>query len=363
MKGITHFTAGLAAASLIPGAIEAAAQGSLVILVGGVAGVLPDTVDFKWSRFVEDYQFEVDPDPHAPDAQAIADQIAAAIDAAWEADGDPIGLMIHTTRLGADAWRQVTVSFDHDHQEVRVQIGPVVTLSGLAVKGTNPGLPVAAAKTKHPFAKSYLDTLRVNIFSGPSWELRKEGDEVHLNFIAWHRRGTHSLFWAACMGALCYLIFGTMLHAMAGAAGVLMHMAEDQLGFMGCSIFWPFNHHRFRGLSLWHSGDPLANFTSVWISLAVIAWQINAHYPDAANLPIQMPLWKYLLLWIVIPVAALWWVRARFFPTAERRSQLLPRPDAAATGEDAELSEGESMMQSLREQDVLNELGGAEGSP
>ena len=32
---------------------------------------------------------------------------------------------------------------------------------------------MAVAKTKHPFHESYLDTLRVNIFSGPSWELRK----------------------------------------------------------------------------------------------------------------------------------------------------------------------------------------------
>lgn len=359
MKGITHFTAGMAAASLIPGAIEMAADGSLILLVGGVSGVLPDTIDFKWSRFVEEYHHEIDPHPRDPDPQAIADQLAAALDDAWEADGDPRGLMIHTTRVGADAWRQITVTFDHDHQEVRVKIGPIVTLSGKSIEGTEIEKPIAAAKCKHPFAASYLDTLRVNIFSGPSWELRKQDGETHLNFIAWHRRGTHSLFFGVCLGLICWMLFGHWAFFFAGFGGVFMHMAEDQLGFMGCAAFWPLTIKRYRGLGLWHSGDPLANFTSIWASLALVGWMLNLHHD-------QMPLGTsglhFFLKWVFVPMALLWTLRATVFKPPERVKRSLPRPEDADQ-DDAQDSLAGRWMQNLKEQDVLNEVGGAEGAP
>lgn len=352
MKGITHFTAGLAAASLVPGAVEMASQGSLILLLGGVAGVLPDTIDFKWSKFVEDYQFEVDPDPHAPDPQAIAEQVAKAIDAAYEADGAPVGLMIHTTRVGADAWRQITVTLDATHQEVRCQIGPVVTTGQVAIAGTSPETPVAAAKTKHPFHDSYLDTLRVNIFSGPSWELRKENGKVALNFIAWHRRGTHSLFFAACLIALGTGLFG-FRHGLAMAAGVATHIAEDQLGFMGCALFWPFHHRRFHGLGLWHSGDAMANFTSVWVSMAILLWQLNAHHPEH---PMGESLAAYGLATVAVPLGLLLLIRSLFFPRVPFRRSSLPRVEPVPT-------EDSALIQNLKEQDVLNEVGGSESAP
>lgn len=356
MKGITHFAAGLAAASLIPGAMEAASEGSLVLMMGGIGGILPDTVDFKWSRFVEDYQFEIDPDPHDPDPQAIADELAEALDAAYEADGDPVGLMVHTTRMGADAWREITLTFDHVHQEVRVKIGPVVTLGQLRIAGTDPEGPVATAKTKHPFHESYLDTLRVNIFSGPSWELRKRDGKTHMEFIAWHRRGTHSFFFAFSLLLIGGLLMGNWLYGLAAAAGVLAHIAEDQLGFMGCSVLWPLDIKRWKGMALWHSGDALANFSSIWLCMAILAWRIHLYHP-------QMPLgdqsaWSFFFWWSILPLAMLWISRAVFFPMPPHRSMTLPR------GADEEGQEGRGQwLQDLREQDVLNELGGAEGAP
>jgi membrane-bound metal-dependent hydrolase YbcI (DUF457 family) len=359
MKGITHFAAGLAAAALVPGAMELAQHGSLVLMVGGIGGILPDTVDFKWSRFVEDYPFEVDPDPHNPDPQAIADTLAAALDAAFEADGAPIGLMIHTTRLGADAWRQLTVTFDSENQEVRVKVGSVVTLSGLAIADTDPGLPVATAKTRHPFAASYLDTLRVNIFSGPSWELRKQKDGLtHLEFIAWHRRGTHSLFFAFCLFLLGWLLFGEKIYGVAAAVGVLAHIAEDQLGFMGCSVLWPYNITRWKGLAIWHSGDAMANFSSIWLCLALVAWRMHQFNPTHP-LGAETTALSFAFWWSVLPLGLLWLCRAVFFPPVEHRRLTLSREEE---GLDGEGTDGQ-WLQDLREQDVLNELGGAEGAP
>ncbi len=285
--------------------------------------------------------------------------MAAALDAAWEADGAPIGLMIHTTRLGADAWRQVIVTFDHENQEIRCKIGSVVNMSGLQIPDTDLGIPVAAAKTKYPFAESYLDTIKVNIFSGPSWELRKEGDKVDLNFIAWHRRGTHSLFFAFCFFLGGWLLFGNWIYGAAAAGGVLMHMAEDQLGFMGCSVLWPLNHYRWSGLGLWHSGDPLANFSSIWISLAIVAWQLNVHH---AQPPIPHSLPGFALLWVALPIAALWILRAIFYPPIAKPKSTLPRV-GEDLGQEAEAKMGQHDLETMRVQDVLNEIGGQEGSP
>ena len=52
MKGITHFTIGVAAASCVPVAVETAASGNpLYFILGGIFGLLPDTIDFKLYRY------------------------------------------------------------------------------------------------------------------------------------------------------------------------------------------------------------------------------------------------------------------------------------------------------------------------
>jgi hypothetical protein len=53
MKGIAHFVTGVAIATFFPEVVESAAQGSLLPMLGGVAGILPDTLDFKFVRYLE----------------------------------------------------------------------------------------------------------------------------------------------------------------------------------------------------------------------------------------------------------------------------------------------------------------------
>ena len=62
MKGISHFLAGVAAATFVPGVVESAAQGSYLIVLGGFFGLLPDTLDFKFARYFE-HHVNIDPDP------------------------------------------------------------------------------------------------------------------------------------------------------------------------------------------------------------------------------------------------------------------------------------------------------------
>ena len=83
MKGISHFLAGVAAATFVPGVVESAAQGSYLIVLGGFFGLLPDTLDFKFARYFE-HHVNIDPDPGNLDPQVIATAVAAEIDRAAE---------------------------------------------------------------------------------------------------------------------------------------------------------------------------------------------------------------------------------------------------------------------------------------
>jgi len=103
VKGIAHFLSGIAVASLIPAVVQQSAQGAWLLSLAGACALLPDTLDFKFWRFLEQPDDAIDPGPQ-PDAQAIAGRIAAAIDAAFDTD-KPRTLQLHTVKLGADAWQ------------------------------------------------------------------------------------------------------------------------------------------------------------------------------------------------------------------------------------------------------------------
>ncbi|HKL21631.1 MAG TPA: hypothetical protein VJ904_07485, partial [Tichowtungia sp.] len=62
MKGIAHFISGVTVASFCPWTIEAAQNGNpAYFILGAVAGILPDTVDFKFYRFFYHHDLQVEP--------------------------------------------------------------------------------------------------------------------------------------------------------------------------------------------------------------------------------------------------------------------------------------------------------------
>jgi len=90
MKGIAHFVTGVAVATFFPEVVYGAAQHlTFGPVLGGLAGLLPDTPDFKFVRYFERLDKEIDPaklttEAGHPDPQAIADRIAAAMDRAGQ---------------------------------------------------------------------------------------------------------------------------------------------------------------------------------------------------------------------------------------------------------------------------------------
>ena len=317
MKGLTHFISGVAFGTFFPGAVAAAAQSSSMILVlGGVGGILPDTFDFKFARYLETFDVEVDPDHDRPDPKAIAEAVAAAVDRA-ASEGRTIKLVLHTIRLGADAWRKYSVDFNQEKGRIEVTIGPVVSTSQVPYL---PSLPpaderFAFAEVRTPFVHTYDRANDVTIFSGPDFDLKPRDGFVEIEFLSWHRRWSHSFTvavlggLAACFTAWAVNALGWMepalpawMYGVVTAGGGCMHIIEDQTGFMGSNLFYPFTKERMPGARWFHSNHALSNFTTFYLMICLIVFNLDRLNPTGPVLGLSW--WKYWLYAFVIPMSA-----------------------------------------------------------
>lgn len=305
MKGIAHFAVGVAVATFFPEIVHGAAQ-SLAFgpVLGGIAGLLPDTLDFKLLRFLDQPDEVVDPalltaaETGLPDPQAMAARIAAAADRAHET-GRRVRLQLHTFKLASDLWRRWSVVLDGAEQQVQVRVGPAVTTGQVPLAGSTPAEPSAgSAPVCIPLLYPHGDEIVVDIFSGPSLAFEPAGDAVEVIFLPWHRAWTHSLLMALLLGLLGALL--APVYGLAMALAVLAHVLVDQLGFMGSNLFFPLSHRRTPGLGLLHSGDALPNFVTVWVSGALILFNLDRF----SGQPVLDP-WPYLLLAVALPALLL----------------------------------------------------------
>ena len=136
MKGISHFITGVALATFFPEVVQAGAQGSLLLMLGDIGGVLPDTLDFRFARYFVIYDEEIDPGPEL-DAREIAEQVVGTMRRAHETE-KPQNIMLHTIRPGADLWRQYTIRFDPRAGEVAVRVGPIVNTGQVPLPRSEP---------------------------------------------------------------------------------------------------------------------------------------------------------------------------------------------------------------------------------
>ncbi len=280
MKGISHFSSAIAAATFVPGVVAASAHDqSLVLLLAGVFGLMPDWLDFKFARYFEPPDETITPDPARFDAQAIAQQVAEALDRAYDS-GEPLSVQLDTMPLGGDRYRQYTLRFDNEHNEVVIALGPVVNTSQRPLTPTPPHshAPPGRARIKAKLNYTYDGDMKIDIFEGPSFEFRREADTVEVSFLPWHRRWTHSLVLGAAFGVATGLLFGVMAGLVVTVA-YWTHVLEDQLGHLGSNLFWPLTTRRSSGLKLLHSGDPLPNFLTVWSSAMLVLYNLNRFAP------------------------------------------------------------------------------------
>jgi len=305
VKGIAHFMSGVTVASFCPWAIEAAQDGNpAYFLLGAVAGILPDTIDFKFYRYFYPYDVYVEPceviqgqaDRGVVNPQPIAEAMAAAIASA--AEGTSTTLKLSTLQIGADLWRQYRVQIDPSEGAVSVQVGPVVSTGQVPQSGTLPKVPAEGIATfLAPIFPNEKKTYTVDIFDGPSFTFEKnEAGRVKIHFLPWHRSWSHSLVVGALLGGGVSL--WTWRAGVVVFGAYLIHALEDQMGHMGTNLFFPFTKKRVPGLQWMHSGDALPNFFVVWFCGLLIFWNLYA----AIDRPLyHFSFLRFMIAALVIP--------------------------------------------------------------
>ena len=322
MKGFTHFLAGIAIATCFGLAVRASLDNmSQIIVLGGIFGYLPDFLDFQVSRFLEDFDYEVDPTLERKiDPQRIADMFVEAIHKARDT-GKETSIKFNTMKMGADTWRQYGINVDAENKKIIVKIGPLVTTGKTPLPGTEP--EGADAYAEAPFDAELIHTYDAwtyaDIMSGPDYSMIPLGDgTIRLDFIAWHRKWSHSITAGlafAPLGLLLYVglnsffagefVWDTQMSIIAIMICIYsywLHVIVDQFGIMGSNLFPPFTKQRSMGLGMFHSGLSIANFGTNWISVAVILYNLNywAYEPVFTT-----NLLKYFGLTTIIPLTVL----------------------------------------------------------
>ncbi|MGB9636597.1 MAG: metal-dependent hydrolase [Thermoplasmata archaeon] len=313
MKGITHFLTGIAIATCFASAVEAALfEKSLIILLGGIFGILPDTLDFRLTRYLEKHTYEVDPYPDL-DPKPIAETMARAIDEAWETS-KPVNVKFHTIKHDQAYWRQYFIRIDKKNKTITARIGGLIPWADEPpLPGSEPDPPkTATASFKPDLDYFYDEETKVSILSGPDFEMRRDGNKVRLEFIPWHRRWTHSLSLGLLLGAIGALVFSaiygfsTMSLVVFGiiTGGFWGHVIVDFFGLMGSNLFPPFTKKRIKGLGLCRSSDALPNFFTNYTLLLIIIWNLDAF---SGSPKLHMP-WVDMFSGITAgnPVATYW---------------------------------------------------------
>ncbi|MBF0546167.1 MAG: metal-dependent hydrolase [Candidatus Riflebacteria bacterium] len=358
MKGLTHFISGIAVASFFPQAVHMASQEqSFILCLGGVFGILPDTLDFKFARYFYKSEFEVWPDPNKLDAMQIASTVAASIERANSVGSSSVQL--HTMQLGANLWRSYTLWFDSANSEVVVEMGPIVDTGQTPFIGTEPKEnAIAKVKVNCPFFQPFDKKSNISIMSGPCFEFLKRDDgRIEIVFLPWHRTWSHSL----TLGLLCSLIVGIfsyffvspglhselytiprwMLYPLIVFFGSCVHLLEDSTGFMGNNLLYPFTKNRTRGLGWVSAAEGIPNFFCIWVSIIMILFNLDRFRwsPDLNPTGIGQP-WVFFFWFLFIPVGIMIFLYYKYSKEKEKSKGESDFDSPSSNDRDTEISSG-----------------------
>lgn len=352
MKGFTHFVSGIAVATFFPQAVHMATQEqSFILCLGGIFGILPDTLDFKFARYFHRSEFEVRPDPENLDAALIASTVAAALTKARETGRSTVQL--HTMQLGANVWRSYSLFFDQQKQDVVVELGPLVDTGQIPFEGTEPlERRAAAVHVDCPFFQPFDKKSTIAIMSGPSFEFVKRPDgRIEIVFLPWHRTWSHSLslgaLLAAVVGVIAFLtvpeglhpelysIPRWMLYPLIVFCGSLVHILEDSTGYMGNSLFYPATRDRTNGLGWMSAAEGIPNVSVVWIAFMAILFNLDRfRWAPEVNVPGIPHVGAFLFWFLAVPSVLMLF----FFLRGKRRKEVTEsrEPDFDGPGERGE---------------------------
>lgn len=333
MKGITHFMSGVAVASCFPGAVHSALEAKTFLLpLGGIFGVMPDTLDFRFARYFWRHEHVVTLTEDNLDPKVPATAVAAAIDQAWK-EKRPVTLRLDTMQVSANWYRTYNIFVDDQAKEITAVIGPLKNMGqifnrfdlgpeqaevrqSLEEHGVPPalvnivarapclpetlpeGVLAHTARFEAPVFNTYYQETEVGVFHGPDFEFVPEPGRVRIDFIPWHRRWTHALTTGLLMGPVAFALyagwsalgadgraFANPLALLAAVIAVLAfwsHIAEDQIGHLGSNLFPPFTKKRAQGMKWVTSASPLPNMITNYLAIVTIIWNLNAYAPTPA---------------------------------------------------------------------------------
>ncbi len=344
MKGLTHFISGVAAATFIPQVVRMSissrmdvdgAASSLILVLAGMYGILPDTLDFKFGQFFEVPDFTVDPDPLNPDPQAMADTFAEAVEKAAKTNKE-VKIQFFPTQLGANKWRQYCIIFEEN--KVSIQFNEIVSTSQIPVPGTAPqGNRIGVKEFSHKIKpvtddinwlnkiiyflrkmlkgknlpKTVVKPSTIDILSSTMFGLKLEKDgRIYFNWLPWHRTWSHSYVFGAILTIPVFLITYLLnlpywwLYGITAFTGFAVHITEDMTGHIGGSLLWPLMKERCEGLELFKASDPRTNFSVIFTAFVLIIWNLDrftTQYISGGQNSILSG-WLFLLLFLGIPL-------------------------------------------------------------
>lgn len=307
MKGLTHFWTGIAAASCFPSAVNAAVNGNpLLMLLGGAAAILPDTVDFRVGRFLHRAEINIIPDPLDVDPGEIANGVLKACELAL-LEQRAISIKLHTVALSADEWQQYRMRIHSATREVTVTIGPVVNTGRQPLRENLASGRSATITLPRPLLVSYLADTVIDIFDGPVFRIEPEpqANALQLEFIPWHRAWSHSLIVSLLLGLTTTALFGATAGGVAAVAHA-SHVLLDMPGFLGCNLWFPFSHRRTPGAMWWHAGDSGINLAFLWGALLVLAHNLAAAVPGIELHSLRFFVRGGILPLLIVHAAARW---------------------------------------------------------
>jgi membrane-bound metal-dependent hydrolase YbcI (DUF457 family) len=327
MRGLTHFMMGITVAtffkSLMVGAV---AQDSLLIILGGIFGLLPDTLDFKFLVYVEPQDAVIDPDPYDMKPDEIAQKIAAEINMVdTMKPGQMRRLQMHTLKLGPDLWQSYSVNFNKAKRQVEVKVGPHVTMSGIPAFGTEPPADkaFAASKFNPKLTDTYGRPTDIKGFGGPSFGFLKRKDgAVEVVFIPFHRRSGHSMTIGVVCALLAWLLTGVWTVGAVIFFAWGMHLVLDTFGHLGNNLFWPLTKQRTSGLYLVSASNPYWNSFTIYSCIALVFWNMNL-YNAGISASYTVP-WMTSLgpaLYLLFIVAIPWAIIGTIYYTYRKRAK------------------------------------------
>jgi hypothetical protein len=346
MKGLTHFLSGVALASFFSPAVGMAsnpnvgtdlASSSFILVLGGLYGILPDTMDFKLGQFFSKAEYEVDCNPNDPDPKKMAETIGKAMEEAWTT-GKYIKCQLFPMKLASNLWRQYMIKFDAEHKEVVVVINNIVSTSQVPYVNTAPEdeeKRIGRYKLSCPLVDQHGRPNMVDIMSGPQYGFIKDEAGVKVEFLPWHRTWSHSYLLGLMLSLPIWIIAWIYkwqywwIYGLVAFLGFAIHITEDLTGHMGGSLIWPVNKTRYDGYCWFRASDIRANFMVDYTAITLIIFNLDRFTAQGQHL-IKMHFLSYFFFFMLIPLAIFWSIATYLKDPETKDDRTIATEDAKA---------------------------------